>query len=180
MAKTHLTAVALIPPESAREPIQAIRWEHDRNFHRWMPHVTLLYPFQPKTEFDEAAVPLAAACAGVAPFDVTLAEFRLFRHRGGLCALWLAPEPLEPWMVLQAALGKAVPDCDDAARHPGGFVPHLNIGQAKGLAAEDLRRELQAGWRPVRFQAIEVALIWRGDPPEDVFQVDQTLPLGVG
>ena len=43
--KTHTTAVVLIPPEEVWEPIQALRRAHDRNFDRWMPHITLLYPF---------------------------------------------------------------------------------------------------------------------------------------
>ena len=47
--KTHTTAVVLIPPESVQPPIQAIRSVHDRNFLRWMPHITLLYPFRGTT-----------------------------------------------------------------------------------------------------------------------------------
>ena len=45
--KTHHTAVVAMPPPEVWEPIQAIRRQHDRNVHRWMPHITLLYPFMP-------------------------------------------------------------------------------------------------------------------------------------
>jgi poly(A) polymerase len=53
-SKTHQTAVAAIPPEAAWGPIQAVRKKHDRQFHRWLPHVNLLSPFFPPERFDEA------------------------------------------------------------------------------------------------------------------------------
>jgi hypothetical protein len=37
--------------------------------------------------------------------------------------------------------------------------------------------ELQAAWQPVRFTVTSVSLIWRGEPPDDVFQVGTTVPL---
>lgn len=49
--KTHKTAVVLIPPEECWPPIQAIRQEHDRHVRRWMPHMTMIYPFRPKEQF---------------------------------------------------------------------------------------------------------------------------------
>jgi hypothetical protein len=78
--KTHRTAVAVVPPREAWGPIQAIRERHDRQFRRWMPHVNLLYPFYPAGRFKEALPHLVAACAKIAPFPVTRAEFRFFEH----------------------------------------------------------------------------------------------------
>ena len=40
---THTTAVVVIPPDDAWPPIQALRQRYDRQFRRWMPHITLLY-----------------------------------------------------------------------------------------------------------------------------------------
>ncbi len=177
--KTHKTAVVLVPPESVWGPIQAIRRAHDRQVRRWMPHVTLLYPFRPREAFDSAAPALEAAAAGVEPFEVTLDEFRWFRHGRGRSTMWLAPEPADRLVGLQAVLQAAVPDCDDVARHRKGFVPHLSVGQAPGRAAlEETVAALRAEWRPVRFRAEEVSLIYRGDPPEDVFRVARTCRLG--
>ena len=82
--KVALTAVVLIPPETIWEPIQAIRSAHDPQFVRWMPHVTLLYPFVPETRLDEAAERLAPAAAAAEPFEATLGGFGPFVHgRGG-------------------------------------------------------------------------------------------------
>lgn len=177
--KTHKTAVVLIPPEEVWGPIQAIRRAHDRQVRRWMPHVTLLSPFRPAEAFASVAPALEAAAAGVQPFDVTLAELRWFRHGRGRFTMWLAPEPAERLVALQTALQEAVPDCDDVSRHAGGFVPHLSVGQAPGRSAlEEIVGALRSDWRPVRFRASEVSLIHRGDPPDDVFRVASTIPLG--
>ncbi len=178
--KTDFTSVVLIPPAEAWEPIQAIRREHDRQVRRWMPHVNLLYPFRPEEEFDAVLPALAAAAGAVAPFDLELREFRWFRHGPRKYTVWLAPEPEAALVGLQRALAAAVPDCDDQARHAGGFRPHLSVGQYHG--SEEHRDEflaaLAASWRPLRFAAREVCLIARGKPPEDIFEVKRRIALG--
>ena len=161
-AKTHHTAVAVVPPESVWEPIQAIRRRHDRQIHRWMPHCNLLYPFRRQEEFPAVLPALRGACASVAPFAVSLGEFRCFRHGSGRCTFWLAPEPAEALRHLQAALQAAFPDCDDLSRFPAGFTPHLSVGQFPSPRdCERTRQQLQGGWQPVRFALSEVALLAR-------------------
>jgi 2'-5' RNA ligase len=177
--KTFTTAVVLIPPREVQPAIQAIRQAHDRHFPRWMPHITLLYPFRPRHEFGQLAEQFSAVCKGLDPFQVGLAEMRWFRHRGESYTLWLAPEPKEALVRLQADLGSVVPDCDDVVRHRDGFTPHLSVGQVRGRRRMlTLQQELQTAWRPIAFAAREVSLIWRGDPPDDVFRVGQTVRLG--
>jgi 2'-5' RNA ligase len=103
---------------------------------------------------------------------------RTFRH-GSNYTLWLAPEPNEPLVALQTSLWRVVPDCDDTQRHTNGFTPHLSIGQVRGHGARGrLTAELQAAWMPVRFSISDVQLIWRGDPPDDVFQIGERIVLG--
>ena len=53
--KTHQTAVVIIPPKEIWASIQLIRQQHDTNYRRWMPHITLMYPFRPRAEFDLVA-----------------------------------------------------------------------------------------------------------------------------
>ena len=60
--KTHTTAVVLIPPQEIQPPIQVIRQTYDRNYERWMPHITLLYPFAPQQEFQDI-IPLLTEAA---------------------------------------------------------------------------------------------------------------------
>jgi RNA 2',3'-cyclic 3'-phosphodiesterase len=177
--KTHTTAVVLIPPSKIWEPIQAIRRTHDRHIRRWMPHITLLYPFRPRDEFAELAHRLSAVCAGIEPLRVELMELRCFRHRRESFTLWLAPEPRAALIRLQALLGSVVPDCDDVTHNRDGFVPHLSVGQVRGERQMiTLQETLQAAWQPIAFTAHEISLIWRGEPPDDVFRVGQTVSLG--
>ena len=176
--KTYTTAVVLIPPGELQPSIQTIRQVHDRHFKRWMPHITLLYPFRPRHEFDQLAERFASACQAIEPFRVELAEMRFFRHRRDSFTLWLAPEPKEGLVRLQDLLGSVVPDCDDVVKHRDGFTPHLSVGQVQGERQRlALQQGLQEAWQPLVFTACEISLIWRGEPPDDVFRVGETVRL---
>jgi RNA 2',3'-cyclic 3'-phosphodiesterase len=177
-AKTHTTAVVLIPPAAVWPPIQAIRQQHDRNIQRWMPHLTLLYPFAPRARFTDVMPALTGACADIAPFTVTLARFAAFTHGQRGATLYLDPEPPEPVVALQTRLWQALPAYDDTRRHANGFTPHLSVGQTGGVTeAHTLQESLEAAWTPITFTAAAVQLIWRGEPPDDVFQLVQTVSL---
>ena len=169
-AKTHKTAVVVLPPEELWPPIQAIRRERDRHFRRWMPHITLIYPFRPLGESAEVANSFWEVCQGIAPFEVELARFRTFRHGAAGGTVWLDPQPRAELVRLQTALWGVVPDCDETRRHAGGFTPHLSVGQVRGRARGTIDA-LQAAWEAVAFRVAAVHLIWREDPPDDVFRV---------
>jgi 2'-5' RNA ligase len=177
--KTQTTAVVLIPPAELWEPIQAIRRRHDRNVRRWMPHVTLIYPFRPRDQFEHLAEAFAPVCRAIEPFQMVLSELRCFEHGHGSHTLWLSPEPRAPLLELQSSLRRIVPDCDDVSAFEGGFTPHLSVGQAIGREAMmRLSTALQAAWSPLAFPVKEVSLIARGEPPDDVFRVVETIALG--
>ncbi len=177
--KTYTTALVLIPPAELWEPIQDIRRVHDRHLRRWMPHITLLYPFREREEFVGLAEQFSEGCSAIEPFRIDLVEMRFFEHRRESYTLWLAPEPREALVRLQARVGKIVPDCDDVTRHPDGFTPHLSVGQVRGRRQlVTLQEELKKGWQPIAFTAGELNLIWRPDPPDDVFRSGQIVKLG--
>ncbi|MCP3097484.1 RNA repair domain-containing protein [Myxococcus sp. K15C18031901] len=176
--RVHHTAVVLIPPESSWGPIQALRKKHDAKFERWMPHVTLLYPFLPEEDLDAAEAVLVDALRQVEPFEVTLAGFHHFEHRVNATA-WLKPEdqPQGALAALHARLEQALPECATPAGH--GFTPHLSVGQLPLSRDGQLERTLsqwERTWRPVTFEAREVCIIRRvGDTP---FEVVRRIPLG--
>jgi 2'-5' RNA ligase len=176
-AWTHRTAVVFIPPADVWPPIQAIRRVHDRQVQRWMPHVTLLYPFAPRFELPRLLPTLEAACAGLSPFEATLASFRVFQHRADRSTFWLAPEPREDFVRLQGALQEAAPDYAHTSRFANGFTPHLSVGQS-GSAEQvtELVTRWSEAWTPLVFQVNEVCIIAReGNRP---FEVVSTLRLG--
>lgn len=178
-SKTHKTAAVIIPPEEAWPPIQAIRKKHDRQFRRWMPHITLIYPFRPVFQFDPLTERFAGVCSDLRPFQLELQSFNLFRHSNKTCTIWLAPEPEGQLVELQTRLWEVVPDCDEVSKHPNGFTPHLSMGQARGRdIAIRLINDWQSKWRRIRFTVSEIFLIWRNDPPDDVFRIGKSIQLG--
>ncbi|MEM8534175.1 MAG: 2'-5' RNA ligase family protein [Chloroflexota bacterium] len=177
--KTHKTAVVIIPPYEVWPAIQTIRKAQDRNYRRWMPHITLLYPFREYGTFSQVAATMREVCQSTHPFELRLATLKMFEHLGQNYTLWLNPEPRNVIGALQEALWEVVPDCDDTRRHKGGFTPHLSVGQQHGeQQAKRLLTELQQLWQPLIFQVATISLIWRNDPPDDVFRVGEELVLG--
>ncbi len=177
--KTHKTAVIIIPPAEAWPPIQAIRERYDRNFRRWMPHITLIYPFRPVNEFDALSEQFARMFVDLQPFDLELTTFNLFQHPHRGCTIWLAPEPEDFVIDLQTRLWQVVPDCDEVRRHPNGFTPHLSIAQARRKnIATSLITEWRDTWTTLKFRVSQIHLIWRNDPPDDVFRVGRSVQLG--
>jgi RNA 2',3'-cyclic 3'-phosphodiesterase len=175
--KTHHTAVVAVPPPDVWEPIQAIRRQHDRHVQRWMPHITLLYPFMPQAQFAKALPALSEAGRHIAPFQVTLATFRAFTHAHGKATLWLEPEPRHTLVALQAALQAAFPAYDEQSRFANGFTPHLSVGQAASpTARQHLLSVLQGAWQPVQFMLTAIMLIWRESAGP--FEVAHAIPLG--
>jgi len=177
--KTTLTAAVIIPPEPVWEPIQTIRRRHDRQIRRWMPHITLLYPFVPEEHFGEAAGRLAPVCQGLADFGLRLIDFGYFSHGKRSATLWRRPDSVESVRELQARMQEALPWCDDVSRSPSGFNPHLSVGQFRGEAeAERARTELGSSWEPICFRVEEVCLIARTGCEGEPFEVRRRLPLG--
>lgn len=175
--KSVYSAIAIIPPEEIWGPIQAIRSRYDRRYTRWMPHITLIFPFAPPGQIDERIPVIREALQKLSPFDIELREFRYFQHPTGSATIWLAPEPAEPLRELHAALLKVLPEYDDQLRPSGVFVPHLSVGQAPTWTeAERLAREFQAGWNPLRFRVDHVSVLTRG--PETPFKEMLRIPLG--
>lgn len=175
--KTHRSAVVVIPPEEVWEPIQAVRRLYDRQLERWMPHITLIYPFWPREWFDEAMRDLESVCGGLEPFGVTLEQVERFKHGEGRFTMWFRPEPPEPLGELQAAIEGRFPECDDVSRFGDGYTPHLSFGQARGrVQLAERMSKVKDTWRPVRFEVREVALICREE--DGPFEVERTVKLG--
>lgn len=42
---SHKSSLVLIPPSSIAKPIETLRRKYDKQFHRWPPHINLIYPF---------------------------------------------------------------------------------------------------------------------------------------
>ncbi len=176
--KVPFAAVVLIPPAEIWEPIQAVRRRHDPAVDRWMPHVTLLYPFLSAEELPRAADELGEMCASSLGFGVDLARFDCFVHGHRWATVWLRPEPPEPIIRLQSQLLECFPWCDDTQRFPNGFTPHLSVGRWPAGRSEAAVAELQECWQQLNWHVDRVCLIARPDSGEAPFSVRHELPLG--
>lgn len=170
--KTYTTAVVLIPPETVQPPIQAIRQIHDRNFRRWMPHITLLYPFTERRDFASVIPALTRAAQQMSSFSVELARFDAFRHSKS-CTMFLVPEPEDEIVRLHRVLLEHLPDYDDTARFAGGFHPHLSVGQFQHRSLPSEQQRLQNEWQPVRCEMATLSLIYRSPETDDKFVVTE-------
>ncbi len=168
--KTYTTAVVLIPPDSIQPPIQSIRRLHDRNYERWMPHITLLYPFAPRSEFDTISQSIEDAVQNISTITTTLATFSYFKHAKS-CTLFLVPEPKNEIINLHTALLDSLPNYNDTARFPGGFNPHLSVGQFDHHSLSTYQSQLQADWEPLQCKFTSISLIYRTPETDDRFVV---------
>ena len=168
--KTYTTAIVLIPPESVQPPIQNIRSVHDRNFERWMPHITLLYPFAERRDFESVIPALTQAAQQIAPFSVAFTRFDAFKHRKS-ATMFLIPEPTDKIVQLHATLIHHLPEYDDTARFAGGFHPHLSVGQFSHRSLRTEQERLQTEWQPVRCEMEAISLIYRAPETDDRFVV---------
>ncbi|MCL1468089.1 poly(A) polymerase [Argonema galeatum] len=164
----YQSAVVVIPPAEFWPAIQTIRRRFDRSFHRWMPHINLIYGFVPEEYFEAALKALAQTLKQIKPFQITLEGFDTFTHRSSSTA-WLRPvaDPPEALHQLQSVLQQLFPQCDEQSKKsPNGFTPHLSVGQFP--SSEEAFSQLPS-WHPVSFPVESVALISRcGDEPFEV------------
>jgi 2'-5' RNA ligase len=148
---------ALLVPVPAAEPVvERHRLAHDPAAVGGVPaHITILYPFVPPPALDDSVErKVAEVLHGFSAFAFELRDVR--RFPGG--ALYLAPEPVEPFIALTNAFAVRWPE------HPpydGSFteiVPHLTVAMTPGAPVHEIARELDGGL-PIASRADEVWLM---------------------
>lgn len=102
-------------------------------------HVTVLYPFLPPNQIDDAVLAaLARAVATVPSFKGEWTRTAWFDQR----VLWVAPDPDGSFRALTAAVVREFPDYPPFGGQYENVVPHLTVGNEapldEMLAAERL------------------------------------------
>ncbi len=178
MEITHKTALVVIPPEEVWSSIQSIRQKYDNKIRRWMPHITLLYPFFSQSEFPQITPSFEEIGKTISPFTIVLREFGYFSQKKKRYVLWLAPEKKEPIVELQTQLSDLSSGLSLELKSNRSFSPHMTMGRFQG---EDSfwagKKECEDGWEAVTFTVDRFFMISRNDPPDDVFRVDQEILL---
>ncbi len=157
----RVQSAVLVPVPEAEVWVGDLRREHDPSAVAGVPaHVTLVVPWLPPDEIQEADLAALDEVVTAQPaFDFALTHVAWF----GRSVLWLAPEPVEPFLGLTARVADefATPPWEDEFDE---VVPHLTValasdGSELGPAAEKLATQL-----PVACRAREVwVMIGDGD-----------------
>ncbi len=178
MSKAYNSAIVVIPPKIVWEPIQAIRKKLDRNFSRWMPHITMIYPFRPKEQFDALLTPFQEVCNHYEAFHLELNSIQYFQHNKLNFSIWIDPEPNLPLISLQEAISSITPENNDVSKYKGGFRPHLSVGQVRGksLLSKTLR-SIQDSWNTLNFVVDEIYFIWRENSKDSKFRIMNEITL---
>jgi 2'-5' RNA ligase len=173
---------ALLLPVPAAEPtVGQHRARLDEAARDGVPaHITVLYPFLPRTGIDEALLTsLGRLFAGFAAFELTLDKVGWF----GENVVWLGPRDPAPFTALTDLVFTAFPSCPPYGGRHTEVIPHLTIGhlggpQALRAAAESVRPSL-----PIETAATAVTLMAGPRPgipgtPPGTWSTIATFPLG--
>jgi len=143
----------LIPVAQAEQLVGPHRMEHDPVAASGVPaHVTLIVPWLPPDDITDADLKeLGDTVQGFGAFDFRLARVCWF----GRAVLWLAPEPVEPFVKLTGILAGQF----GTAPYEDEFdevIPHLTVAHASdGVELGPVAEQLEAGL-PVECRASEV------------------------
>jgi 2'-5' RNA ligase len=120
------TALLIIPPAKVQTFAYPIRELHDAaSFNQVPAHITLLYPFVPPDQVDEAIARLTPLCASFPPFEVVIDSYGRFND-----TLFL--EPSNPKMILELykLLIKTFPEYPAyEGEHGPELRPHLTLAR---------------------------------------------------
>lgn len=172
--KVFHTALVIIPSNDIWEDIQEIRKEYDSHFQRWMPHITILFPFVSPEEFIIVKENLMEVLSNeIEPFEVNLNEFGYFNQKSN-STLWLKPEStqLQP---LYELIKKTIPSLFKDERPE--FIPHLTLGQFQKTEVKSIIKEFKKNWKSISFKCSSIELIQR-DNKESPFYIKESIKLG--
>lgn len=161
--------VVMIPPEF-HDVINYWRNGHDKAYPRWMPHITLYYPFISVEDFPAVGERIQAAVAGFGSFEMNLNQINYFKQgKGGKSTIHLRVEDDKPLQNLFKRIKEAIPEIPCA--HPQ-LTPHVTLGQGKDKdetnrmireMEEYFREKGQGGEMMMKMMISEIQLINRSE-----------------
>lgn len=102
-------------------------------------HITVLYPFKdPEKISEEVLRDVRMVLSSVPSFAYRLARLGRFP-----AALYLAPEPVEPFVALTRRIIDRFPDHAPYGGRYAGIVPHLTVAQASEAEHDQVEAELR-------------------------------------
>ena len=169
----HTSAVAILLPKAVWPALQSIREKNDPAYHRWPPHINLLYGFVSDDQLADACTVLKAVCAHIAPFTMSLGSLHTFRHRTSSTVYAAVCDEADSVKRLQRTLQAAFPLCSEQSKHSiDGFTPHCTVAKAQTNVNDSVRQwsAIASTWADQPFVVSRIAVLARnGDEPFRVF-----------
>jgi 2'-5' RNA ligase len=154
------SALGVFVPE-ADSLVKPFRDRYDPSAAAGLPaHITLLHPFKPPAEIDDVVLDDLRRCFGhFPPFQFSLASIRRFPD-----AIYLAPEPDEPFRQLTLAIFDRYPEAPPYGGKWPKIVPHLSV--ATQVMDEELLDRIadefgqaSQGRLPIKATVLEILLV---------------------
>ncbi|KAH6672411.1 2'-5' RNA ligase superfamily-domain-containing protein [Halenospora varia] len=126
------TALALVVPQHLQSEINSLRKLHDKAYHKWEPHINILYPFvHPSLLTSTMGVLRSSFLAPTGPIKVTLSQAGSFKHRRNATVFLKPGEDSEHEICeLRRKLVQVLGVDEREGTVDGTFRPHLTVGQA--------------------------------------------------
>jgi 2'-5' RNA ligase len=138
-------------------------------------HVTVLFPFVPAEEIDDALLEeLRALFAGFEPFGFTLPRLRRFPT-----TLYLEPEPAGPFRELTRAVAERWPEHQPYEGEFEDVVPHLTVAQGEPELLDAAEADV-APKLPLVTRATEATLLVEVERFGELWEPRVTFPFGSG
>lgn len=128
------TGVVIYPShEVLAHAVPLMRSYAPDDFARVPPHITLLYPFAPFDRLESAYEKLAAVCAEIAPFDITMRGYNHFTQ-----ITYMQPADPESIQALSQRIFAAFPEHPPyRGMHGAKPTPHMTVGIFENEAARE-------------------------------------------
>lgn len=134
--KSYQSALVVILPEELTHDIERIRQQYDKRYHRWMPHITLVFPFVDEElsedELQGVLNKVRDVTSHTKPFELSFSSFGSFKHGQTSFTAFLEPCSMSEKALcsLVTRLAVELPEFTDSpSRRGGSFTPHLTLGQ---------------------------------------------------
>lgn len=156
---------AIVVPIGLPAALRAIMLRESETARLGVPgHVTLLYPFVSATAIrPDVLAPVGRVVGGARAFDVAFRAVRRFEPGEGAPngVVWLAPEPVPPFLSLIDRLWKAFPDYPPYGGAFDEVIPHVTIADDDGMRMDRIEAEATR-CLPFRRRVTHAALIVEG------------------
>jgi 2'-5' RNA ligase len=140
--KSTKTALAILLPAAIQPEFNALRRVHDKAYHKWSPHINILYPFVEPFSLSAAITILRASLSNgnSKKIPIKLTKVEAFKHKRN-ATVFLQPdtESGEALCELRKELLKALGCHEGEGLRDGDFRPHLTVGQA-GFQGDQMER----------------------------------------